>query len=67
MVLDITNKGVETDSAYQVVSRSYTSAMVDFYVDKACGSTRMVESVSAFDIQKEIGTINLFDYLDKKQ
>ena len=57
--------GEETDSAYQVVFRSYTGALVYFYVDKTSGSTRMVESVPALGIESEAGTINLFDYLEK--
>jgi len=59
--------GVETDSAYQVVFHSYTGALVHFYVDKTNGSTRMVETVPALGVEEETGTINLFDYLDKKQ
>ena len=55
--------GEETDSAYQVVFRSYTGALVYFYVDKASGSTRMVEYVPTLDIQNDAGTINLFDYI----
>ena len=55
--------GEETDSAYQVVFRSYTGALVYFYVDKASGSTKMVEYVPTLDIQNDAGTINLFDYL----
>ena len=58
--------GEETDSAYQVVFRSYTGAFVNFYVDKASGTTRMVESVPALNVEEETGTINLLDYLDKK-
>ena len=57
--------GEETDSAYQVVFRSYTGALVYFYVDKTSGSTRMVESVPALGVESEAGTINLFDYLEK--
>ncbi len=57
--------GEETDSAYQVVFRSYTGALVNFYVDKKSGSTRIVEYVPALDIESEAGTIDLFDYLDK--
>ena len=57
--------GEETDSAYQVVFRSYTGALVYFYVDKASGSTRMVEYVPTLDIQNDAGIINLFDYLKK--
>ena len=55
--------GEETDSAYQVVFRSYTGALVYFYVDKASGSTRMEEYVPALDIKNDAGTINLFDYI----
>ena len=55
--------GEETDSAYQVVFRSYTGALVYFYVDKASGSTRMEEYVPALDIKNDVGTINLFDYI----
>ena len=57
--------GEETDSAYQVVFRSYTGALVYFNVDKASGSTKMVEYVPTLDIQNDAGTINLFDYLEK--
>ncbi|MBP3252388.1 MAG: hypothetical protein J6M25_07100 [Prevotella sp.] len=55
--------GEETDSAYHVVFRSYTGALVNFYVDKADGTTRMVEYVPALNASEEAGTINLFDYL----
>lgn len=55
--------GEETDSAYHVVFRSYTGALVNFYVDKASGTTRMVEYVPALDRQEEAGTMNLFEYL----
>ena len=58
--------GEENDSAYQVVFRSYTGALVHFYVDKVSGTTRMVESVPALHVEEEAGTINLFDYIDKK-
>ena len=55
--------GEETDSAYQVIFRSYTGALVYFYVDKTSGSTRMVEFVPALNLETEAGTINLRDYL----
>ena len=55
--------GEETDSAYQVVFRSYTGAFVHFYVDKTSGATRMVEKVPSLNVEKNAGTINLFDYL----
>lgn len=57
--------GEETDTEYQVVFRSYTGALVNFYVDKASGSTRMVEYVPALDITEEAGTIDIHDYLGK--
>ena len=55
--------GEVTDSAYQVVFRSYTGALVYFNVDKANGTTRMEEYVPALDIKNDVGTINLFDYI----
>ena len=57
--------GEETDSAYQVVFRSYTGAFVNFYVDKASGTTRMEEYVPTLDVRNEAGTIDIFDYIDK--
>lgn len=57
--------GEETDTAYQVVFRSYTGASVNFYVNKESGNTRMVEYVPTLDIKEDAGTINLFDYLKK--
>ena len=59
--------GEETDSAYQVVFRSYTGAFVHFYVNKTSGTTKMVEKVPSLNVEKETGTINLFDYLDKQK
>ena len=56
--------GEETDSAYQVVFRSYTGAFVYFYVDKASGTTRMEEYVPTLDVRSEAGTIELSDYLE---
>ena len=58
--------GEESDSAYQVVFRSYTGAFVNFYVDKVTGTTRIVESVPALKVQEETGKMNLFDYIDKE-
>ena len=59
--------GEETDSAFQVVFRSYTGAFVHFFVDKKSGTTRIVEKVPSLNIEEETGTINLFDYLDKQK
>ena len=59
--------GEETDSAYQVVFRSYTGTFVNFYVDKASGTTRMEEYVPTLDVRNDAGTIELFDYLKKNQ
>ena len=58
--------GEETDAEYQVTFRSYTGSLTYFYVNKSDGKTRIVEYVPALDIKEESGTINLFDYLDKK-
>lgn len=58
--------GEETESEYQVMFRSYTGAWVYFYVDKASGVTRMEVAVPNLNVKEESGTINLFDYLDKR-
>lgn len=55
--------GEQTDSEYQVIFRSYTGALVYFYVDKASGNTRLVEYVPSLEIEEETGSINIFDYL----
>ena len=57
--------GEETDSAYKVVFRSYTGTLVNFYVDKDSGTTRMEEYVPTLDIRNDAGTIDLFDYIKK--
>ena len=59
--------GEETDSAYQVIFRSYTGAFVHFYVNKTSGATRMVERVPNLNVEEYAGTINLFDYLKKQK
>ena len=58
--------GEETDSAYQVVFRSYTGAFVNFYVNKTSGTTRMEEYVPTLDVRNEAGTIEIIDYLKKE-
>ena len=58
--------GEEIDSAYQVVFRSYTGALVNFYVNKESGTTRMEEYVPTLDVKNDAGTIELFDYLKKE-
>ena len=59
--------GEETETEYKVIFRSYTGALVNFYVDKSSGKTRMVESVPALDVDSVTGTIDLLDYLDKSK
>ena len=58
--------GEETDSTYLVVFRSYTGTFVNFYVNKASGTTRMEEYVPTLDVRNEAGTIDIFDYLEKE-
>ena len=58
--------GEETDSAYQVVFRSYTGAFVHFHVNKTDGTTRIVEKVPNLNVEEDAGVINLFDYLEKQ-
>ena len=59
--------GEETDSAYQVVFRSYTGAFVNFYIDKTSGTTRMEEYVPNLNVRNDAGTIDIFDYIDKDE
>ena len=58
--------GEETETEYQVVFRSYTGAFVHFYVDKTSGITKMMEKVPNLDVEEDAGTIDPFDYLEKK-
>ena len=58
--------GEETETEYQVVFRSYTGAFVYFYVDKTSGTTKLVEKVPNLGVEEESGTINLLDYIEKK-
>ena len=55
--------GEESETEYQVVFRSYTGALVHFYVDKKTGKTRIFESVPSMNIKEEKGTIDLHNYL----
>lgn len=57
----------ETDTEYMVVFRSYTGAYVFFYVAKADGKTRIVESVPVLGVDSVIGTFDLRDYLEGDQ
>lgn len=59
--------GEETENEYKVIFRSYTGALVNFYVDKSNGMTRMVESVPTLDVDSVVGTIDIMDYLEKKE
>ena len=72
--------GEETETEYQVVFRSYTGAFVYFYVDKTSGTTKIVEKAPVLGVEEadgeyqpsdgehqlSLGTINLFDYIGKK-
>jgi len=58
--------GDETETEYKVVFRSYTGALVYFYVDKASGQTRMVEYVAALNREEDAGSIDIHDYLGNK-
>ena len=56
----------ETEEAYQIRFRSYTGAVITFYVDKGSGVTRMEEYVPALDITSEAGSFDLADYLNRE-
>ena len=57
----------ETETEYELTFRSYTGALVCFYVEKSSGTTRMVERVPTLNIENEAGTINLHDYMQKAE
>lgn len=57
--------GEELKTEYQVIFRSYTGAFVYFYVNKTDGTTRMVEYVPTLNVENEVGTININDYLQQ--
>ena len=56
--------GEESDTAYQVIFRSYTGAFVYFTVDKASGMTAMKEVVPNVDVESDAGEFSLHDYLN---
>ena len=56
--------GEESDTAYQVIFRSYTGAFVYFTVDKASGMTAMKEVVPNVDVESDAGEFSLYDYLN---
>ena len=55
--------GEESDNEYQVIFRSYTGAFVYFYVNKTTGLTKIVEKAPNLDIENDLGTINIKDYI----
>ena len=59
--------GEETESEYQVIFRSYTGTFIYFYVDKLSGITRLTEYVPNLEIKEEVGTIDLYDYLESDE
>ena len=57
--------GEESDTAYQVIFRSYTGAFVYFTVDKASGMTSMKEVVPNLGVESDAGEFSLYDYLNE--
>ena len=57
--------GEESDTAYQVIFRSYTGAFVHFTVDKASGMTSMKEVVPNLGVESDAGEFSLYDYLNE--
>ena len=57
--------GEESDTAYQVIFRSYTGAFVYFIVDKASGMTSMKEVVPNLGVESDAGEFSLYDYLNE--
>ena len=58
--------GEESETEYQVIFHSYTGALVNFYVDKTTGTTRMTEFVPALNVEEDAGIIDIHDYLTEK-
>ena len=58
--------GEESDTAYQVIFRSYTGSFVYFTVDKASGMTTMKEVVPNVDVESDAGEFSIYDYLRHK-
>ena len=59
--------GEESDTAYQVIFRSYTGSFVYFTVDKASGMTTMKEVVLIVEVEREGGEFSLYDYLKQRE
>lgn len=57
--------GEESDTAYQVIFRSYTGAFVYFTVDKASGMVTMKEVVPNLGVESDAGEFSLYDYLNE--
>ena len=57
--------GEESETEYQVIFHSYTGALVNFYVDKTTGTTRMMEFVPALNVEEDAGIIDIHDYLNE--
>lgn len=58
--------GDETDGEFLFIYRSYTGSRTKFFVDKATGSTRVVEYVPVLDTETEAGSFDLYDYLGRE-
>ena len=54
-----------TDSVYQLSYRSYTGAVVKFYVDRTTGLTRVTEYAPGLDVENDAGTFSILDYQDE--
>ncbi len=57
--------GEITDAAYQLSYRSYTGAVVNFYVDRTTGLTRVTEYVPGLEIENEAGTFSILEYQEE--
>ena len=57
----------DTESEYKVTLHNYTGTLVYFFVNKLSGITRMIEFVPTLNIENEIGSINLYDYLNNNK
>ena len=57
--------GEESDTAYQVIFRSYTGSFVYFTVDKTSCRRTMKEHVSNDDVERNAVEYSVYDYLKR--
>ena len=57
-------KEEESENEYKFVFTSYTGSKVNFYINKLDGTTKITEYVPTLDIEEEVETINIQNYVN---